>query len=139
MPVAKITFDEISDRLHCAIIPGFDEVVGILNGGLVPASLLAHQLCKPLSFVAIRFRDSDNKPLYGHPRLIAEPDLLPKEKKVLLVDDVAVSGKTIEKAVEQLQDCEIVTLVLKGQADVVIFPEVEDCVEWPWRRTNFDL
>ena len=92
----KITFDEISDRLHCASIPGIDEVVGILNGGLVPASLLAHQLRKPLSFLAIRFRDSDNKPLYGYPRLMGKPDLLPKERKVLLVDDVAVTGKTFE-------------------------------------------
>jgi hypoxanthine phosphoribosyltransferase len=70
---------------------------------------------------------------------MGKPDLLPKERKVLLVDDVAVTGKTFEKAVEYLQDCRIVTLVLKGKADVVIFPEVEDCVEWPWRRTNFDL
>ncbi|AWT59263.1 MAG: Orotate phosphoribosyltransferase [Candidatus Moanabacter tarae] len=134
-----ITFGEISDRLHCASIPEIDEVVGILNGGLVPAALLAHQLCKPLSFLAIRFRDADNKPLYGYPRLMGKPDLLPKKKKVLLVDDVAVTGKTFQKAVEHLQDCRIVTLVLKGKADVVIFPEVEDCVGWPWRRTNFDL
>ena len=89
----KINFSEISDRLHWAAIPVVDEVVGILDGGLVPTSLLAHQLGKPLSFVAICFRDSDNTPLCLRPRLREEPDSPPKGSKVLLVDNVSVRGE----------------------------------------------
>jgi len=52
------------------------------------------------------------------------------------VDDVSVTGKTLEKAKEVLGENKILTLVLKGRADLVLFPELEHCVKWPWSITK---
>jgi hypothetical protein len=29
---------------------------------------------------------------------------------------------------------EVTTLVMKGKADYVLFPEVRTCVQWPWKE-----
>ena len=47
-------------------------VVGIASGGTVPASLLAHQLRKPLALVTINFRAPDNTPQRPAPELLSE-------------------------------------------------------------------
>ncbi len=129
----EITFNEISGRLHACALPPVDSVVGILSGGLVPATLLAHQLKVPLAFLNINYRDADNNPRYERPALLAKPCHLPTGGTLLLVDDVSVSGQTLQTAKEQLSHCRIITFVLKGKADHVLFPEIEDCVNWPWK------
>jgi len=129
----EVTFEEISGRLHAYPLPSVNCVVGILDGGLVPATLLAHQLKVPLAFLSINYRDEDNNPRYERPALLAVPSHLPTEGTLLLVDDVSVSGQTLQLAKEQLDGCQVSTLVLKGKADHVIFPEIEDCVNWPWK------
>lgn len=60
--------------------------------------------------------------------------IIPLEKgsKILLVDDVSVTGKTLEKVKKELYGYEVTTLVFKGKADHVLFPEIRTCVEWPW-------
>ncbi len=130
-----ITFEEISRRLHAYQMPKVDCVAGILAGGLVPATLLAHQLKVLLVFLSINYRDENNNPRYDRPALLSTKGKLPSEGKVLLVDDVSVSGQTLQVAKEQLNGCQVSTLVLKGKADHVIFPEIENCVNWPWKVT----
>ncbi len=56
-----------------------------------------------------------------------------KGNKLLLVDDVSVSGKTMKMAKEALAGNEVKTLALKGKADYVLFPEISECVKWPWK------
>ena len=56
------------------------------------------------------------------------------ESHILLVDDVSVSGVTLSLALSLLKDFEVFTFVLKGQADYVLFPEIKECVNWPWKR-----
>ena len=129
----EATFEEISGRLHNCALPVVEGVVGILDGGLVPSTLLAHQLKVPLAFLRINYRDEDNNPRYQRPVLLAKCDPLPSGGTLLLVDDVSVSGQTLQTAKEQLSHCRVITLVLKGKADHVIFPEIEDCVNWPWK------
>ncbi len=129
----EITFEEISGRLHDCTLPPVNCVVGILDGGLVPASLLAHQLKVPLAFLRINYRDAANHPRHKRPILLAKCDPLPSGGTLLLVDDVSVSGQTLQTAKEQLSHCRVITLVLKGKADYVIFPEIEDCINWPWK------
>jgi hypoxanthine phosphoribosyltransferase len=127
-----ISFSSISSRLQAYSFPVVDVVVGIREGGVVPASLIAHQLQVPLFFLAINFRAPDNCPRYEHPKLIEEPASLPPEGSVvLLVDDVSVTGKTFERAKACLTHCEVVTFALKGRADHSIL-EIEACVSWPW-------
>ena len=82
---------------------------------------------------AINFRDENNDPRYDEPRVLAEVHKLPPAgTRVLLVDDVAVSGATMNKARELLPNYPITTFALKGRADIVLFPEVRQCVNWPW-------
>ena len=53
--------------------------------------------------------------------------------RILLVDDVSVSGQTLQAARELLMDYEVTTFVLKSKADLVAFPEIGECVVWPWK------
>jgi adenine/guanine phosphoribosyltransferase-like PRPP-binding protein len=132
MAKRAIDFREIRRRLKRCELPEVDRVVGIGSGGIVPAALVAYELDRRLSILMINYRDPDNIPRYGEPRLLAGIDLLPPDDRLLLVDDVSVSGRTIALAKEELAGHPITTLVLKGQADIVLFPEVAECVAWPW-------
>ena len=128
-----LTFQEISARLHALALPPIDAVVGIATGGIVPAALVAHQLQKPLAYLHISFRAPDNQPLTTVPLVKQPAPQFEAGSHLLLVDDVAVSGKTLATARSALPDVKLTTLVLKGRADFVLFPEIEACVLWPWR------
>jgi len=129
-----LAFDTISRRLHGLSIPAVDVVVGIASGGTVPASLLAHQLHKPLALVTINFRAPDNTPQRPAPELLGEIPDVPAGSRLLLVDEASVSGATLAAARALFPDHPVTTLVLKGKGDVVAFPEVRTCVAWPWKR-----
>lgn len=127
-----ISFTEIAGRISDLKLPHFDLVVGIAEGGLVPSGMIAYKLGIELNVIRISFRDAANTPLYDHPRLFSETKKI-KNKKILIVDDVSVTGKTLEKAKEVLAGNDVKTLTLKGKADYVLFPEISDCVKWPWK------
>jgi len=133
MTKAKLVLPEIAERIRNIQFPEVDLIVGIASGGTVPASLVAFHLSKPLEVVAINYRDEDNNPRYDTPQLLAKITEPIIGKHILLVDDVSVSGKTLETAKGLFDDCEVTTFVLKGQADISAFPEVATCVDWPWR------
>ncbi len=123
---------EIRTRLEQLELPEIDLVVGIATGGSVPASLVAYKLNRPLSLVQLNYRAEDNTPQRSKP-LLQAPFQPPEVRRVLLVDDVSVSGRTLGVARALLPHCEVTTLVMKGRADVVLFPEIERCVSWPWK------
>lgn len=128
-----VPFAAISSKLEAYGFPAIDAVVGIREGGVVPACLVAHQLQVPVFFIAINFRAADNRPRFESPQLLEEPAALPPEgSTVLLVDDVSVTGKTFERARACLAHCEIITFALKGKADHTIL-EIDGCVNWPWK------
>ena len=81
----------------------------------------------------LNYRDEKNNPRHESPVVIQKPTSDLSNKRILLVDDVSVSGKTMEAALKQLGDLNIKTLAMKGKADFVLFPEVKDCVKWPWK------
>lgn len=128
-----LDFVEIRARLKRAALPEVDVVVGIATGGVVPASLVAYELGRPLRIVQLNYRAEDNTPQRPQPELLAPFGLEPTLKRVLLVDDVSVTGKTLAEGRALLQGLEVTTLVMKGRADIVLFPEVKSCVLWPWR------
>lgn len=129
----RLSMGEIAERMRAADYPPVDAVVGIQTGGRIPATLLSFHLGLPLYMLPINFRDENNDPRYDEPRVLAEVHKLPPAgARVLLVDDVAVSGATMNKARELLPDYPITTFALKGRADIVLFPEVRQCVQWPW-------
>lgn len=130
-----LDFTTIVRRFDDTEIPTVDSVVGIQTGGRVIASLCAYRLKCPLFMLPIHFRDQNNDPEYDAPILFSEDFKLPPAgERILLVDDVSVSGKTVDAAKNVLADRyeSIQTLVLKGKGDIVLFPDVKGCVAWPW-------
>ena len=126
-------FLAIRERLRRLELPKVDVVVGIATGGTVPASLVAYKLGCPLAVVQLNYRAEDNTPQRPKPELLGSFSLEPGFKRVLLVDDVSVSGKTLAEAKALLPGCVVTTLVMKGRADFSLFPEVAGCVIWPWK------
>lgn len=130
-----LSFTEIRERVKevAPTLPEVDWVVGIATGGVVPASLLAYELDKPLSVIHINYRAEDNTPQRPVPELLGETNIPPEAQRILLVDDVSVTGQTMTLAKNLLINRTVTTFVMKGQGDYVIFPEVAACVFWPWK------
>ena len=128
-----LAFPDISQAIQRLALPDFDLVVGVGRGGVVPASLLAYKLGCNLAVVDINYRDDDNRPRHDAPVLLRPPAIPDGVRAVLLVDDVSVSGKTLAAAKRLFEDYDVTTLVLKGRADVVLFPGISSCVNWPWK------
>jgi hypoxanthine phosphoribosyltransferase len=114
-------------------LPQTDVVIGIGSGGIVPAGIIAFYLEAELQVMVLNYRDEQNTPRYDEPRILQKPDFNLQGKRILLVDDVSVSGKTMNAALEQLKGLDVKTFTMKGRADYVLFPEIKDCVKWPWK------
>ena len=132
--MVPLSFLEIIGRLRAMELPSTDLVIGIGSGGVVPAALVASQLGAELRVITLNYRDEENIPRYQDPLVTGMPaDLDLEGKRILLVDDVSVSGKTINTALQLLKGHQVKTLTMKGKADFVLFPEIKECVRWPWK------
>jgi orotate phosphoribosyltransferase len=76
-------------------IEGVDKVGGIPTGGLVWASVLAYNLTRPLVYA--------RKEVKHHGREKMVEGVLTPGEKVLVIDDVVTSGKSILNATESLR------------------------------------
>lgn len=128
-----LSFREISERLKQLQLPETDVVIGIGSGGIPPATMVAYHLNAELLVMVLHYRDEQNTPRFEEPKVLDKPEWNLEGKKILLVDDVSVSGKTLQAALEQLKGLNVKTLAMKGKADFVLFPEIQDCVKWPWK------
>ena len=115
-----------------------DVVVAIARGGLIPAGAVAYAL-------GVKAMASTNVEFYtGIAEVLTEPVFLPPlmdvnslaGKKVLVVDDVTDSGRTLEKVLRQLRDvhgnhavAEARSAVLYHKPWAVLEPE------YVWRNT----
>ena len=131
--MVPLSFKQISERLKQLVLPEIDIVIGIGSGGIPPATFVAFYLNAELQVMSMNYRDEQNTPRYESPKLLQKPEWNLEGKRILLVDDVSVSGKTMNAALEQLQGLDVKTLAMKGKADFVLFPEIKDCVKWPWK------
>ena len=129
----RLELPDIAARLKRAPLPEVDIVVGIATGGTVLASLVAYQLERPLKLIHLNYRALDNTPQRSSPELLEPFELDATMRRVLLVDDVSVSGQTLQQARGHLDDRDVTTLVLKGRAEIVLYPEIRTCLELPWR------
>jgi len=131
----RVSFEAIASRIRETRFADADAVVGILTGGAVPAAMIAFHLGLPLYVMGINFRTpGDHSPRHSEPVLTsAIPEIPDSIRRILLVDDVSVTGSTMTKARTALSRFTIQTIALKGQkADIILFPEWKGCVQWPW-------
>jgi xanthine phosphoribosyltransferase len=132
--MTPLAFEEIIRRLAAWRFPaGIDGVVGVANGGIVPAALVAQRLGVGLKLIALNYRDEQNVPLHTAPQLLSAVPGLGPWRKVLLVDDVYVTGRSWLAARALLPaEVEVLPFVLKGQTDFALIRDIEGCVQWPW-------
>jgi uncharacterized protein len=131
--MVPLSFKEIANRLQSIDFPPVDLVIGIGSGGVPAATMVAYHLKAELQVISMNYRDEQNHPRYEKPMLLDQPVLHAEGKKILLVDDVSVSGKTMNAALTLLKGYDVKTCAMKGKADYVLFPEIKDCVKWPWK------
>ena len=147
----RLELPDIARKLKSLTLPDVDAVVGIATGGVAFATMVAFWLEKPLHVIHLNYRDENNQPRHEKPTLLKPFDINantfnkgiyplangePTEnssKHILLVDDVSVSGATLETAKNFLPDFQITSLVIKGKADFVLYPDVRACILLPWR------
>ena len=133
-----VPFESVSQAIRQARFPADTcAVIALLRGGRVPAALIAHHLGLPLHTIRMVFRDEANEPISASPRLLGRiPELPDGNGSVLLVDEASVTGATFAEARRHLAADRIVTVVLKGRADLVLMPDLASgCVRWPWNET----
>ena len=133
--MTPLAFEEIAGRLAAWKFPaGIDGVVGIASGGVVPAALVAMRLGVGLKVIALNYRDDANEPRHAEPKLLSTVPELGPWRRVLLVDDVYVSGKSWHAARALLPaGVEVFPFVLKGKVDFALIRDVDGCVQWPWK------
>jgi xanthine phosphoribosyltransferase len=133
--MTPLAFTEITRRLAAWTFPeAIDGVVGIASGGIVPAALAAMRLGRDLKLVSLNYRDEANEPRYAEPRALAPAPELGSWRRVLLVDDVYVSGRSWHAARSMLPaEVEVFPFVMKGRVEFALFTDIEGCVRWPWR------
>jgi xanthine phosphoribosyltransferase len=129
------TFLEITTRLAQWPFPaGIDGVVGIAAGGVVPAVLVAQRLGVGLRVIALSYRDGTNAPMFSEPHLVSDVPGLGTWKRVLLVDDFYLSGKSWNAARAMLPSrVEVLPFVFTGDVDFALFRSARSFSEWPWQ------
>ena len=130
--IPSVPFAAVASAIRSARLPACDLVLGIGHGGTVPASLVAYRLGVTLCIDWYNYRDSDNKPVRKRPALLMCSRIPDNARRILLVDDVSVTGRTLRAASARLANLEVTTMVLKGKADIVLMPHLNTCVHWPW-------
>ena len=130
-----LEFTDIAARLAAWSFPaGVDGVVAIASGGVVPAALVAQRLGVGMKVIALNYRDEANAPRFAEPQLLAAVPDLGGWRRVLLVDDVWVTGKSWQAARACLPaEAEVWPFVMKGKVEWALIRDVDGCVQWPWK------
>jgi len=111
----------------------FEAIVAVANGGIMPAAILHEESGLPMSVVQINYRDHENKPRYPDARLLQDGPAPFPGKKVLIVDDVARTGRTLARAREFLSESTVKTFLINGEADFSLY-RTPECLRMPWKR-----
>ena len=113
----------------------FEGIVAVANGGIMPAAILHEECGLPMSIVQINYRDQENKPRFPDARLLQEGPAPFPGRKVLLVDDVSRTGRTLARAKDYLSASAVMTFLVNGKADFSLYDSAE-CLRMPWKRTE---
>lgn len=126
----KLEFNYLIKKLKRIRFSKFDLIVAIGKDGIMPASLLQYLLNTPVEIIWLNYRDKNNKPIRKEPKLM-KPFKKIKNKKILLVDTISRTGKTLEKAKQLLKGNKIKSFVINGKADYSVI-DSKACVLMPW-------
>lgn len=129
----SLSFSAITNALRDFSFPPCEIVVGIARGGVVPACLVAYRLHCDVKIIQIAYRSEDNAPEFSEPQVVHAHIKIGRVKNILIVDDVSQSGKTLRAACRLFPKQNVHTMVFKGRAELVLFPEIVSCVQWPWK------
>lgn len=126
------SFEEVFQRfLEIEFSETFDMIVAIANGGTIPAAILSQRLDLEMCLLKINLRDSNQKPRYDRPRLLAPIDFNYRGKSILLVEDRIKTGATVQYALELLKGAgNVKTFAVNGKADYSLYDE--PCFKFPW-------
>ena len=128
------SFKEIVTALAAWSFPAdIDGVVAIATGGIVPGALVAQRLGVDLKTIAIAYRNAINEPQFAQPKLISSVPGLGAWRRVLLVDDFFLSGRSWDAARAHLpKQVEVLPFVLIGEVDFALFRGPLNVSRWPW-------
>jgi xanthine phosphoribosyltransferase len=129
----KAFYSELDRALREMAMERFDMIAAVANGGIISAALLQQEWDIPLHIIRINYRDAENKPRFDEARLLEQSPFPFSGKKVLLVDDVSRTGRTIARAQEYLAGNTVRTFLLNGKADYRLYDNSE-CLRMPWKR-----
>lgn len=126
------TFEEVLERFRAvSFSEQFDMIVAIANGGIIPAAILNQRLGIEIQLLKINLRDSNQRPIYDSPQLMAPIDFEFKGKTILLVEDRVKTGASLTKACELLKGANLIkTFAVNGRADYSLYDEA--CFKFPW-------
>jgi xanthine phosphoribosyltransferase len=126
------TFDEVLEKFRSAVfVENFDMIVAVANGGIIPAAILNQRFGVEFRLLRINFRDDNQAPKYGNPKLLSPIDFEFKDKTILLVDDRIKTGASLKLAIELLQGAKLIkTFAVNGNADYALYNE--ECFKFPW-------
>ena len=104
--VTEITwqrFGELCSELALKV-SGYDPevIIGIAKGGVLPAAVVASMLRREFYAIRLSRRHNDRLVRDEPAILVAVPDVV-AGKRALLVDDISVTGKTLQMAAEQAE------------------------------------
>lgn len=92
---------DLTERIRRDFAP--DVVVGIAKGGVIPGVIISSALS--LDFFPIRLSTrKDEQVVRNVPELLVHPTSHLSGRKVLLVDDICITGRTLKLAVEAVQE-----------------------------------
>jgi len=104
LPLTWLDYHTLASKLAASILrqsPAFDIIVAVSRGGLTLGHLLTDLLRKPIATLAIQSYTDIQK--QGEVVITEKLRTPVRGKRVLLVDDVADSGKTLKRAVSYLR------------------------------------
>jgi hypoxanthine phosphoribosyltransferase len=125
----RITKKEILGKIKKINFPDSDLIIAINRGGLNPAKLLSKRLKLKVKTININYRDDNHIPKYKNPKIIKKLKI--KNKRILLVDDVSRTGKTLRTAKKLLKGNKVKTFVVNGKADYSLY-NCKECLKLPF-------
>ena len=113
----------------------YNKIIAVSRGGLIPAGIIAYEL-DIRNNEAINFSSYDNEEQRKTEDIEFEANVGSVDKKTLIVDDLADSGRTIEVLRKYYPQATFVTIYAKkqgaSQVDIYAQDMPDEWIVFPW-------